>query len=64
MDTEGDNYEVIYSDDDDEYRVYCYVCDKLCMERYYKNLLESQIHTNIFYKKQQLKKSFQIFSFI
>ena len=26
--------EVIYCPEDDEYRVYCDVCDKSCIERY------------------------------
>ena len=29
-----------------EYRVYCNICDKLCVERFYKNHLKSQTHTN------------------
>ena len=33
MDTE--NYDVIYCDDDGEYSIYCSVCDKLCIERFY-----------------------------
>ena len=45
MDT--DNYEVIYCSEVDEYRVYCNICDKLCIERFYKNHLKSQTHTNI-----------------
>jgi len=53
MDSEN-NYEAIYCADDDEYRVYCDICDKLCIERYYKNHLKSQTHTNNFYKKQRL----------
>ena len=44
------NYEVIYCADDDEYRVYCEVCDKLCIERYYKNHLKSGTHIKIFTK--------------
>ena len=36
--------EVVYCADDDEYRIYCDVCDKLCIERYYKNHLKSQTH--------------------
>ena len=47
MDSEN-NYESIYCVDD-EYRVYCDVCDKFCIERYYKNHLKSQAHTNNFY---------------
>ena len=52
---DSDNYEVIYSPEDDENLVYCEICDNLCIERFYKNQLKSQTHTN---NKQ--KKSFQI----
>ena len=38
--------EVIYCADDDEYRVYCDICDKLSIERFYKNHLKSQTHIN------------------
>ena len=34
MDIETDNYEDIYCADDGEYRVYCNICDNLCMERF------------------------------
>ena len=27
--------------EDDEYRVYCNICDKICIERFYKNHLKS-----------------------
>ena len=43
---DSDNYEVIYCPEDDECRVYCAICDKLCIERFYKNHLKSQTHTN------------------
>ena len=43
---DSNNYEVIYCPEDDEYRVYCEVCDKLCIERIYKNHLKSQTHIN------------------
>ena len=33
---DGDIYEVIYCPQGDEYRVYCNICDKLCIERFYK----------------------------
>ena len=49
MNSESDNYGVIYCPEDDEYRVYCEICDKLCIERYYKNHLKSQTHTNNFF---------------
>ena len=42
-----DNYEVIYCPEDDEYRVYCHICDNLCLERFYKNHLKLQTHNNI-----------------
>ena len=52
MDTTTDNYEDIFCADDDENRVYCESCDRLCIERYYKNLLKSGAHTNNFYKRE------------
>ena len=53
---ESDNYEVIYCLEDDEYRVYCDICDKLCIERFYKNHLKSGTHINIFYRRQRINK--------
>ena len=41
-------YEVKYCANDDEYRVYCDICDELCIERYYKNHLNSGTHMNSF----------------
>ena len=38
---DGENQEVIYCADDDEYRVYCPICDKFCIERCFKNHLKS-----------------------
>ena len=29
----SDNQEAIYCEDDGEYRVYCHIRDKLCIER-------------------------------
>ena len=55
---ESDNQEVIFCEDDGEY---CNICDKLCIERYYKNHLKSQTHTNNVHKRQ-LNESFQIIS--
>ena len=43
---DGENQEVIYCVNDDEYGVYCHICDKLCIGRYYKNHLKSQTHKN------------------
>ena len=33
MNSESDNYEIVYSADDDENRVYCETCGKHCTER-------------------------------
>ena len=60
---DSDNQQVIYREDG-EYRVYCNMCDKLCIERFYRNHIKSQSHTNIIRKRQQLKKSFQLISLI
>ena len=55
MDSENIKHEVYYCPENDEYRVYCDICDKLCVERFYKNHLKSGTHTNNNLKKQQLK---------
>ena len=49
----SDNYQVIYCADEDEYRVYCNICDELCIERYYKNHLKSQTQTNKIRKREK-----------
>ena len=59
-----ENYEVIYCPEDNEYRVYCDVCDNLCIERFYKNHLKSRTHINNFRKIEQLNKAFQTISLI
>ena len=56
MDSETDNYEVIYCADDDEYRIYCDICDKLCIERFFKSQLKTRTHNANLRRKQQLKK--------
>ena len=48
----SDNYQVIYCADDNEYRVYCDVCDNLCIERFFKNHFKSRTHTNNIRKKE------------
>ena len=60
----SDNQQVIYCENDGEYRVYCEICENLCIERFYKNHLKSKTHTNNFRKRESLKKSFQIISSI
>ena len=54
----SENQQVIYCDDDNEYRVYCNICDKLCVKRFYKNHLKSQTHIKKIPKIKQLDKSF------
>ena len=56
-----DNQQVIYCEDG-EYRVYCDVCDNLCIERFYKNQLKSRTDSNNIRKREQLKKPFQVLS--
>ena len=55
MDGENNNYEVIYREDEGEYRVYCDICDKVCIERFHKTLFKSLTHTNIIRKKRTIK---------
>ena len=55
MDSGNKKYEIMYCPKDDEYRAYGENCDKFCIERFYKNHLKSQTHTNNFCKRQQLK---------
>ena len=57
----SENQQVIYSEDG-EYRVYCKICGKLCLERYYKNHLKSQTGTNNIRGRKQLNKSIQVIS--
>ena len=51
MDIDKNNYANIYCPEDDEYRVCCDICDKLCIERFYENHLKSETHTNNIRKK-------------
>ena len=50
-----DIYEqAIYCEDDGEYRIYCHICDNLCIQRFYKNHLKSQTHINNIRKKKSI----------
>ena len=60
MDVE--NQLVIYCEDDGEYRVYCDVCDNLCIQRFYKNHLKSQTHLNNIRKIEEINKAFEAIS--
>ena len=50
----SEKQEFIYCADDKEYRIYCEICDKLCIERVIKSHLKSQTHTNNNSKRQKL----------
>ena len=56
-----ENQLVIYCEDG-EYRVYCDVCDYLCIQRYYKNHLKSQSHINNVRKTEEISKAFEAIS--
>ena len=62
MDVE--NQLVIYCEEDNEYKVYCNVCDNFCIERFYKNHLKSKTHINNIHKIEDLDVSFQVVSLI
>ena len=50
-----ENQEAICCADDDDYRVYCDICEILGTERVYKNHLKSQTDTNNSRKRKQFK---------
>ena len=53
MNCDSDNYEGLFCADNDEYRVHCEICDKICIERYSENHLKTATHTDTNRKKQQ-----------
>ena len=53
-----ENQLVIYCEDG-EYRVYCDVCDSLCIERFYKNHLKSKTHINNIRKIEEINKAIE-----
>ena len=56
-----ENQLIIYCEDG-EYRVYCDVCDNLCIQRYYKNHLKSKIHIINIRKIEEINKAFEAIS--
>ena len=54
--------QLIIHCEDGEYRIYCNVCDKLCIERFYKNHLKSQTHINNIHKIEKLNNAFEAIS--
>ena len=59
-----ENELVIYCEDDGEYKVFCNVCNNLCIQRFYINHLKSKTHINNIRKIEELIKSFQVISLI
>ena len=59
---DNENQLVIYCEDDNEYRVYCIICDSLCIERFYKNHLKSKTHLNNLRKIEEINKAFEAIS--
>ena len=59
----SDIQQVIHCEDG-EYRVYCTICDNLCIEQFYKKHLKSGTHINNIRKREQLNKSFQLISLV
>ena len=55
MDSDKKSYEIVYCPEDDEYRVYCDICDNPCIERLYKNHLKKQTHTKKVVKENNSK---------
>ena len=49
--------QAIYCEDDNEYRIYCHICDNLCIVRFYKNHLKPQTHTNNINKKKSISNT-------
>ena len=56
---DSENQLIIYCEDDGEYRVYCNICDSLCIERFYKNHLKSKTHINNIHKIEETNKAFE-----
>ena len=59
---DNENQLVVYCEDDGEYRVYCNICDSLCIERFYKNHLKSQTHIKNIRKIDEINKAFEAIS--
>ena len=57
-----ENRLVIYCEDDGEYRVYCNICDSLCIQRFYKNHPKSKSHINNVRKIEEIDKALEAIS--
>ena len=57
----SENQLIIFCEDG-ENRVYCNICNSLCIERFYKNHLKSQTHINNIHKIEKLNNAFEAIS--
>ena len=55
----GEDQLIIYCPEYNEYRVYCNICDSLCIERFHKNHLKSKTHINNIRKIEKINKAFE-----
>ena len=51
-----DNQLAIYCEDDGEYRVYCNICNSICIQRFYKKHQKSKKHINNVRKTEELNQ--------
>ena len=57
-----ENQLVVYCPEDNEYKVYCDVCDNFCIELFFKNHLKSKTHINNIRKIEEINKAFEAIS--
>ena len=50
----SDEQLIVYCEKDNEFKVYCNICDNFCIQRFFKNHLKSQTHTNNIRKKKSI----------
>ena len=57
MNNNQENAFEVYDEENDEYYIYCNICDKYCIKRFYNNHLKSATHiSNTPSKKQTIPK--------
>ena len=56
---DNENHLIAYCPEDNEYKVYCDVCDNFCIDRFYKNHLKSKSHINNIHKIEEINKAFE-----
>ena len=51
MNSDYNNQEVTYCDEDGDYRAFCNLCYKLCIEPFYKSHMKSSTHSTNIHKR-------------